>query len=184
MEAQTVQILLPFLIFFARIIDVSIGTIRVIFVSKGFKYLAPFLGFFEVLVWIIVVSKIMTGATHMIFYIAYAAGFATGTFVGMKLEERLSIGKVMIRIITQKNSTELIEELMKSNHSITVADAQGKKGEVKIIFSVIDKKELKKITALVHKYNPKAFYSIEDIRYANEAILPRKKLFSLGRKFK
>ncbi|GAE87820.1 hypothetical protein JCM21531_1220 [Acetivibrio straminisolvens JCM 21531] len=80
------------LIFFSRIIDVTIGTIRIIFVSRGKKYLAPVLGFFEVLVWIVAISQVMQNLNNFACYFAYAAGFATGTFVGIIIEEKLAIG--------------------------------------------------------------------------------------------
>lgn len=161
------EIILVFLIFFARIIDVSIGTIRLIFVSKGLKNISAVLGFFEIFIWIVVVSKIMSGATQIVYYFAYAAGFAAGTYVGMKLEDKLSIGKVMIRIVVRNDSEDLIAALKKSNHPVTIINTEGKRKFVKVIFSVIKKKELKEITSMIFKYNPKAFYSIEDVRYAS-----------------
>ena len=161
------QIMLVFLIFFARIIDVSIGTVRLIFVSKGLKNISAVLGFFEIFIWIVVVSKIMSGATQTIYYFAYAAGFAAGTYVGMKLEDKLSVGKVVIRIITQRNSDSLIKALKDSHHPITLLNGTGKKGKVKVILSIINKKDLKKITEMIYKHNPNAFYSVEDIRYVN-----------------
>lgn len=88
--------------------------------------------------------------------------------MGICIEEKLSIGKVMIRIITQRDSKELIENLKEKNYNLTIIDAMGKKGKVKIIFSVINKKDLKKIKNIINKTNPKAFYSIEDVRHAQE----------------
>ncbi|MBI2112485.1 hypothetical protein HYT52_03045 [Candidatus Woesearchaeota archaeon] len=84
------HIILPVLIFFARIADVSIGTVRVIFIAKGFKYLAPVLGFFEVLIWLTAIQQVFNNLTNAFTYIGYAAGFATGTYVGIILEEKLS----------------------------------------------------------------------------------------------
>ena len=78
-----IYVLLPLLIFMARICDVSIGTLRIIFVSKGKRNIAPVLGFFEVLIWITAISKIMENLDNYVNFVAYAAGFATGNFVGM-----------------------------------------------------------------------------------------------------
>jgi uncharacterized protein YebE (UPF0316 family) len=161
-------LVLPLLIFFARVSDVSLGTVRLIFVSKGFKFLSPILGFFEVLIYIVTMSKVLSNMTNPWLYVIYAAGFATGNYVGICIEEKLSIGKVMIRIITQRDSKELIENLKEKNYNLTIIDAMGKKGKVKIIFSVINKKDLKKIKNIINKTNPKAFYSIEDVRHAQE----------------
>ena len=96
---------LPILIFLARICDVSIGTMRIIFVSKGKKNIAPVLGFFEVLIWITAISKIMQNLDNYVNYIAYAGGFATGNFIGMLIEERLAMGILMIRVFAHERGT-------------------------------------------------------------------------------
>jgi len=106
-------ILLPILIFFARVGDVSLGTIRIIFISKGIKYLAPLIGFFEILIWLVAISQIMQNLTNIYYYIFYAGGFATGNLVGIIIEEKLSIGTVAIRIITRKDAEELTNALKK-----------------------------------------------------------------------
>jgi len=161
-------VLLPLLIFATRIVDVSIGTLRLIFVAKGLKYLAPILGFFEVLIWIIVVGKLMSGKTEMIIYIAYAAGFAAGNYIGMLLEEKLAFGKVLIRIIIQKKSHKIINKLRELNYPATIVNGEGKNGRVKVAFSIVKKKDLSKVKEAIHEINPKAFYTIEDVKYVNE----------------
>jgi len=161
-------ILLPLLIFFARVCDVSLGTIRIIFVSKGIKYLAPIVGFFEILIWLLAIGQIIQNLTNVYYYVFYAGGFAIGNLVGIILEEKLSIGTVGIRIITRQDATNLIDAFKKSDFGITVVDAEGSKGRVKIIFTVVNRQNIQKVISLVKKYNPKAFYSIEDIRYVSE----------------
>lgn len=163
-------ILLPILIFFARVGDVSLGTIRIIFISKGIKYLAPLIGFFEILIWLVAISQIMQNLTNIYYYIFYAGGFATGNLVGIIIEEKLSIGTVAIRIITRKDAEELTNALKKTGIGVTSIDAQGKYGGVKIIFTIVKRQNIQKIIKLVKKYNPKAFYSIEDIRYVSETL--------------
>ena len=163
-------IILPLLIFFARVCDVSLGTIRIIFVSKGIKYLAPLVGFFEILIWLLAISQIMQNLTNVYYYIFYASGFAIGNLVGMVLEEKLSIGTVGVRIITRQDATKLIEAFKKSYFGITVIDAEGAKGRVKIIFTVVKRQNIPKVINLVKKYNPRAFYSVEDIRYVSEVL--------------
>ena len=90
---------LPLLIFIARLCDVSLGTIRIIFVSKGFKYLAPIIGFFEMLIWLFAVREIFQHLDNFVYYLAYAGGFGVGNFVGIYIENKLSIGIEIIRII-------------------------------------------------------------------------------------
>lgn len=164
-------LILPLLICLARVIDVSIGTIRLIFTAKGFKFSSPILGFFETLIWLIAVKQILTNVTHPVLYVAYAGGFALGTYVGIILEDKLSVGKVLIRIITQKDATKLIKNLKEKNYRLTISDAKGKVGKVKIIFSFINRKEIKKIVEIIKKSNPNAFYSIEDVRYAKDNLI-------------
>ena len=161
-------ILFPLLIFYARIADVSLSTIRIVFVSKGLKTIAPILGFFEVLIWIIAINKLMANPTNFIFYIAYAGGFATGTLIGMMIERKLLIGKVIIRLITQKDPKELIERLKKLNYPTTTFNGEGNRGKVKLIFLIVNKKNLKHVTRMINEFNPQAFYSIEDVNFARE----------------
>jgi len=163
-------IILPILIFFARVCDVSLGTIRIIFVSKGIKYLAPLIGFFEILIWLMAISQIMQNITNVYYYIFYAGGFAMGNLVGILLDEKLSIGTVGVRIITRKDANELTNALKKSGFGVTAVDAKGSKGAVKIIFTVVNRQNIQKVIRIVKKYNPKAFYSIEDVRYVSESL--------------
>lgn len=112
----------------------------------------------------------MTNANSIFCYLAYAAGFATGNYVGIICENKLSIGLVVVRIITQKNSDELIEYLRNENYGVTVLEATGSKGKVKIIFTVIKRKDLKAVIENINNFNPKAFYSVEDVRTVNEGV--------------
>jgi uncharacterized protein YebE (UPF0316 family) len=163
-------IILPLLIFLARVCDVSLGTIRIIFISKGIKILAPLVGFFEILIWLLAIGQIMQNLTNIYYYIFYAAGFATGNFVGILLDEKLSIGTVGIRIITRKDASELIQALKNTRINLTVLDAEGPNGKVKVVIIVINRQNISKIIEIVKKYNPKSFYSIEDIRYVSEEL--------------
>ena len=168
-------IILPILIFFARVCDVSLGTIRIIFISKGVKYLAPIVGFIEILIWLMAISQIMSNITNVYYYIFYAGGFATGTLVGIILDEKLSVGLVMIRIITKRDAKNLINHLKSQKYGITTVDAEGIEGPVKIIFTVIRRENLKMVVKCIKKYNPHAFYSVEDVRSVSEAMLPKKR---------
>ncbi|MDD1699528.1 MAG: DUF5698 domain-containing protein, partial [Methanoregula sp.] len=96
-------VIIPLLIFCARICDVSLGTIRVIFISKGIKYLAPIIGFFEVIIWLLAIGQVMNNLTNFVAYGAYGAGFASGTYIGMLIEEKISLGLTSVRIITKKD---------------------------------------------------------------------------------
>ena len=165
-------VILPILIFCARIIDVSIGTIRIIFISKGKRILAPMLGFIEVLIWILAIGQIFRNLNNVLCYIAYASGFATGNFVGMYLENKLALGTQLIRIITRFDASELIDRLRSEGFGLTIVNGEGATGPVKVIFTLIRRKEQKQVVEFIQQYNPKAFYSIEDVRMAKEGVFP------------
>lgn len=167
--------ILPLLIFLSRVGDVTIGTIRIIFVSKGKKYLAPILGFFEVFIWILAISRIMQNLDNYINYFAYAGGFAAGNYVGMLLEEKIAMGVLIVRVITQKPADMLIERLTSLGYGITSVDARGSKQDVNIIYTIIHRKEMRRVVDIIKHYNPKAFYSVEDVRYVNEGAFPARK---------
>jgi uncharacterized protein YebE (UPF0316 family) len=158
-------IVIPLLIILARICDVSFGTVRIILIGKGYKNIAPIVSFGEAFTWIIAVSQIMQNFDQIQYYIAYAIGYALGTFIGMKIEDRLSLGQVVIRIITHTDFSDLIKSLKENNYNFTVLDAEGKFGHVKMIFMITQRHTVNEAIQIIDKENAAAFYSIEDIRY-------------------
>ncbi len=168
-------VVLPFLIFIARIADVTIGTIRLIFVARGMKVLAPLAGFFEVLIWLVVISQIMQHLANPLCYIAYAAGFAAGNYIGMMLVDRLSLGKVIIRIITQKDAGPLVESLKEHQFGVTVLDGRGVQGKVQVIFTVVKRAHIEDVQRLIRQFNPQAFYSIEEVGDVEKGVFPAEK---------
>jgi len=165
-------VVLPVLIFLARITDVSLGTVRLIFVSRGYKYLAPFAGFFEVLIWILVIGQIMQNLANPICYIAYAGGYATGNFVGLLIAEKLSLGVVLVRVITAKPARELVDRLRESRYGVTAIDGQGANGPVQLVFTIVRRREVRTVIGLVQKFNPRAFYSIEEVDSVERGVFP------------
>ena len=168
-------ILMPILIFLARICDVSIGTMRIIFVSKGKRNIAPILGFFEVLIWITAISKIMENLDHYINFIAYAAGFATGNFVGMIIEEKLAMGILMVRVFAYEKGNEMVQNLNEQGFGATVVEAHGAREKIDLIYSIVKRNELTNVLNVITNLNPKAFYTIEDVKSVNEGIFTPKR---------
>lgn len=170
------SVIIPIMIFFARICDVSIGTMRIIFVSKGKKSIAPILGFFEVFIWILAISKIMQNLDNYVNYVAYAAGFATGNLVGMIIEEKLALGIQMIRVFSDDRGPELVKMLNGAGYGTTSVLAQGAKEKVFLVYTIVYRQELEKVLDLIKSFNPKAFFTIEDVKEVNEGIFnPREK---------
>lgn len=174
MDSSTLYawVILPLLIFFARIFDVSLGTIRIIFVSRGKRKLAPILGFFEVLIWIVVIGQLVQNLSSVTSYIAYAAGFAAGNYVGMLIENRLAIGTVIIRVIVQDCAVSLIDKLHAAGFGVTGIDGSGSTGPVKLIYTIVKRKHLPEVTAIIHESCPGAFLTVEDVRSSEEGIFP------------
>ncbi len=162
--------LIPVLIFVARIVDVSLGTIRIVMVSRGFKIKAAILGFFEVLIWVLVVTELLKNLDNWINYIAYAGGFAAGTFVGLYIEDKLKVGTIILRIITQDKVAELSEAFKKAGFTITTLDAQGGFGPVNIIFTVLKRKRWNEVVSIIEANDPSAFYSSEDVKFASSPL--------------
>lgn len=181
-------VVLPLLIFIARMSDVTLATLRNIFLSKSVKHLVPFMGFFEALIWLLAISQIMKsiGDNNPFYFLAYAAGYSMGIFVGIKIEERLALGIQVMRIITNHDYEELVVALRASNFGTTVMDGQGSKGPVKIILTVFKRKDFPTVQNLIKQLHPSAFYSVEDIRNASHGVFPNQggsKLETLKRVF-
>ena len=142
-------VVLPILVFFARVTDVSLGTLRIIFIARGRRQLAPLLGFFEVLIWIVVVSQVMQNLHSPLAFIAYAAGFATGNYVGMRIEDKLAIGTLVVRVIVPQEASQLMTQLHDAGYGVTSIDARGSTGQVTLIYTVVKRKDLYDVMTII-----------------------------------
>ncbi|OFY51689.1 MAG: hypothetical protein A2W85_08535 [Bacteroidetes bacterium GWF2_41_31] len=161
-------VVLPLLIAIARILDVSVGTVRLIFVSRGYKYLAPLLGFVEVIIWLLAIGQIMQQLDNFMSYIGYGAGFAMGNYIGIILVEKMSIGTVLIRVLPKFDTSNLIKHLREANFGVTSVNAEGKNGPIKMLFSIVKRKDLDGALQIINTHNPNAFYTIEEVQKVNE----------------
>jgi uncharacterized protein YebE (UPF0316 family) len=166
---------LPLLIFFARVIDVTLGTLRIIFTSRGMRNVAPVLGFIETFIWIVAVSSIVKNAQNVAAYVGYAGGFAMGTFVGMYLENKLAVGTVTFRAIIRRDTKELIKALVEAGFGITIVDGRGSSGKVKIIYTTVKRQDLPAVIDIFHRIVPGAFLSVEEVRSTEQGIFPTSK---------
>ncbi len=157
-------VVLPLLIFLFRIIDQSIGTLRLIFAAKGLKRLAPLFAFFESFIWLVAIGQIMKQLDNIYCYLAFAGGYAAGNFFGILLEEKLSIGNVVIRVIPKRDTTELINHLRAENFGVTVVPVDGMMGPTKMLFTTIRRKEAPYVIGIIKQYNPTAFYTIDEVK--------------------
>jgi len=163
-------LVLPVLIILARISDVTVGTLRIVMVSKGQKRIAPLLGFFEVIIWLITMSKIIQNIDNWVAYVAYGVGFAAGNYIGLIIEEKLAVGIVQLQIITRTNADNLIAKLRAKGYGITSHDAYGANEKVAVIYSIIKRGDINEVIEIIRTYNPNAFYSIEEVKFVNKGV--------------
>jgi len=158
----------PLFIFVARVVDVTFGTMRVVLVGRGLRTYASILGFVEVFIWLLAISQVLQNLTGLAAYLSYSAGFATGTYVGMTIQRRLAMGSSLIRIVVPREAAGLAESLAQRGHRITHIAAEGARGPVELIFSVVTSRRLHDILGVLKEQRPEAFYTIEDVRLVRE----------------
>ncbi|MBU0520605.1 DUF2179 domain-containing protein [bacterium] len=161
-------VVLPLLICCARITDVSIGTVRIMLVAKSYRLLASVIGFFEALLWLLVTVQIIQHLTAPIYFIAYALGFALGNYVGIGLEHKLAMGSVLIRVITRREATALVEQLRNQKYIVTCLDAEDNDGAAKVFFTVVKRRQIPPALKIIKEFNPHAFYTVEDMTYVQK----------------
>lgn len=162
-------IVLPLLIFIARIGDVSINTIRIIYVLGGRRMTATLLGFVESFIWLMAIRQIFQHLDNWICYVAYPAGFAMGILVGMIIEERIAYGKVIVRIITRKEITPLLAFLNEQRFRFTRVNAEGPDGHENLVFTVLERDRLEDLLNKLKEILPSAFYTVEKVNRAGES---------------
>lgn len=167
-------------IFFARIADVSIGTMRIILISRGHRYLAPLLGFFEVIIWLAAIGEVMGSVGGIASFLVYGAGFATGNYVGMMIESKIAIGIQALRIITTEKIVMLPLVLRQEGYGATTLKGWGAKGEVNIIFTIVPRKKVAEVMEIVRMFEPGAFITVEDVKSTSLGYFARKRSFPGG----
>lgn len=159
---------IPLLIFLARVTDVSMGTMRILLISRGHRSVAPVVGFFEILVWLLALGQVVQNLDQPANYVAYAGGYAAGTWFGLLVDEKLALGLVAVRIISQRDAKELTEKLGEGRFGVTSVAARGLSGRVRLIFTVVRRRDLRRLLEVIRAESPQAFVSVSDVRLASE----------------
>ncbi len=152
------------MIFGLRITDMSLDTLRVLFVVRGRKQIAWVLGFCQSAVYVIAIAKVLSNLGNPLTVLGYAAGFATGNVLGMYVEERLAIGHIQLQIVTKKRGAALAKALREGGYGVTEISARGKDGSVRLLTASVLRKDLAHAQAIVHKTDQDAFVTSEDVR--------------------
>jgi uncharacterized protein YebE (UPF0316 family) len=164
--------LLPLVIFAAEVCVVTLSTMRTIFVARGMKVLAPVLGFFEISTWLFAIGAVLNNLSDWTCSAAFAGGFTLGNFLGILVEEKLAMGNVVVRIITQKDPADLVDQLRAVGYGFTRVDGQGSRGPVQIVLSVIRRKDTDRVLGLARRFDPHVFYSVDEIQAAAAGVAP------------
>ncbi len=156
------------LIFTARVADVSLATMRIVFISRGVRRLAPLIGFVEILIWLVALSQVFQHLDRPLHYVAFAGGYAVGTWFGLYLDGKMALGVVAVQIISRRDAADLVAELGERQFGITTVAARGLRGRVRLLYSVIRRRDLARLLQTVRKREPEAFVSVSDVRMASE----------------
>lgn len=151
-------------IFLARVTDVSIGTLRTILLVKGQRKIASMLGFFEVMIYLIVLGKVVGNIDQPVLILAYCLGYATGNIMGSKIEERLSIGRLIAQIIVKESSDELVQCLRDAGFGVTIFEGEGKEGKSYMLNIILERKQLDKLHEITDGCDSGAFITTMDVR--------------------
>ena len=176
MEALFASAWGPLLIFSLRIVDVSMATLRMLLSMRGQKKVVPFIGAIEVLVWLVAVVNAIQHLDSPLHLIGYAAGFATGTVVGMWIEERLAFGMATVRVVSRHGGVELAEALRDRGFGVTEFAGQGREGRVEVLDAVLRRRDLPFVLQEVNVWDPEAFVTVEEPRAIHRGWMLRSRL--------
>jgi uncharacterized protein YebE (UPF0316 family) len=168
------------LIFFARVADVSLGTFRTIVVFRGHKLLASFIGFFEIIIWLVAAAQVLTNLDQWYLALAYALGFAVGNYVGISIESHFAIGNELVRCISF-NRDVLAETLRNKGYRVVSFDGDMGEGQpVEMLFIIEKRRKVASLIKLIKALDQTAFYTVSDIKsvYDGPDAFPQNRLFS------
>lgn len=173
--------ILPLVIFLGRLCEVPLSTIRIMFVARGERKLAPIIGFFEVFIWIVVVSQVISRADSLISYLTYAGGFAAGTYFGIVIEDQLALGFYKYRIYMKGSGLELMKLLKEHNFGATIFHGQGARVSVNVVEAIISRKNKDKVERIIRNFEPEAFVVVQEIKDKSFGIFSVRKRFTRNR---
>ncbi|MGE0683271.1 MAG: DUF2179 domain-containing protein [Candidatus Binatia bacterium] len=154
------------LIIGARIADVTLGTLRTVYVIQGRRGVSWALGFFEILIWIAAVSKVIQNLSYPAYALSYAFGFATGNYVGMTLEKWMATGRQVVRVFTREGK-KIAAQLRSEGFRVTSFQGEGRDGPIDMVFVEIPRRKTTDITLFAREVDPKCYYIVEDVREAS-----------------
>ena len=152
------------MIFGLRLIDVSLGTLRIVLLTRGDGWRAGLIGFLESLIWVFAISQVLRNLDDPVLMVGFAAGFGAGTFLGVLVEGWLAMGTKIVRIVASVDSPQAAPVLRENGYAVTVLNGEGLQGEVRLALTVVPRRQLRKVLGIIYETNPKAFVTFEHVR--------------------
>lgn len=162
------------IIFLLRTLDMSMDTLRVLFVVRGKKVLVWILGVVQSCIYVVAISNVLKGDLNIFTVLCYAAGFATGNIVGMKIEDMLAIGFKTLSIISKSKGSEIAEALRTEGFGATELPGRGRDGDVMIITCSIKRKQVSDVEKVVSEIDSESFITEDDFKPINSGGFWRK----------
>ncbi|PKO17795.1 MAG: hypothetical protein CVU39_04750 [Chloroflexi bacterium HGW-Chloroflexi-10] len=164
MDISFATILLALTIFLLRVSDMTLDTIRVLFVFRGKRGLAWVLGFFQSLLFVLAITSVLSNLDNILNIIGYAAGFATGNVIGMIIESRLAIGHIHVTVMSPMSGSRIAEALRKEGFAVTEISGRGRSGMVSVMHIDVLRKLVDQVETIVLELDPQAFITAEEVR--------------------
>ncbi|HTK76835.1 MAG TPA: DUF5698 domain-containing protein [Gemmataceae bacterium] len=159
------------LIAFARVTDITLDTIRTVAIVQGRRGFAALLGFFEAMVYILAVAKVLQNIGHPAYVVAYAAGFAAGTYLGITIEQRLALGEQLVSVFTRKGQ-QVAPALRSLGYRLTEFEGRGRDGDVAALYIEVPRRKAMKLVADARELDADCFYLVHDVRFARRSARP------------
>jgi uncharacterized protein YebE (UPF0316 family) len=160
------------LIFLAEVVVVTICTIRIIAVTRGKKGIAAVLGFFEVTTWLFAIKEVMRNLDDPGCALSFAGGFTLGNYLGVLIDQKMALGSVVVRAVTPRDPSELVEWLRAAGYGTTCLGGHGVNGPVQMVFTVIPRRELNNVVTLLNRFDANMFYSVDALLTATAGVFP------------
>lgn len=158
--------LICLLIFAARVVDVTLGTLRTVWIVQGRRISVFCLGFVEILIWVFAVSSVIQNLENPWYAVFYAIGFATGNYIGITLEQKLAYGEQVVRVFS-RNGDELASALRDCGYGVTVFRGEGRDSPVDMCFVESRRRNIRKIVNLARQTDPVCYYVVDDVAHAS-----------------
>lgn len=164
---------IPLFIFLARATDVTLGTMRLICVTRGRRREAIIFGFCESLIWVTAVAKVLANLDQWLNILAYAGGFATGNAVGMWIEQKLALGMQIVTLISRSKASDVAECLRRENFVVTTLEGSGRDGPMAMCMTIVPRRRAGRLLEIARGIDPAIHVTIEDVRHSTAA-MPRR----------